>query len=372
MSPAAVRSLIRNILAAAISLILIFAALEICFRYANHLDYRKSFDAAVAEGKLGGSELQKQYLKATNSALSTIIRVSEHPGIVYELLPDITAFYESQKLTTSHDGFRDREYPIGKDGSTVRVIGIGDSVMFGMGVSQGEEYLSVLEEILNEKRPSLKWEVINTAVPGYNTAMEVETLIRKGLKYTPDIVVLGFVGNDFCLPNFIIRKENWFSLRESYLFRFIRTRLRSLSNKAGRQGARLLLQHASLEICDPGKAPSRYRHMVGANAVRNAMEELKSHAEKEGFAVIVVFLNDRSSEVIDAATDMGFHVVNVRPGLNKYMKEHDIADYKKSVLAVSPYDGHPSGISHRIAAEQIFGYLESSGLTERNIKDVAD
>ena len=32
-------------------------------------------------------------------------------------------------------------------------------------------------------------EVINTAVSGYNTAMEVETLIDKGLQFEPDLVV---------------------------------------------------------------------------------------------------------------------------------------------------------------------------------------
>jgi len=59
---------------------------------------------------------------------------------------------------------------------TFRVVGIGDSAMFGSGVSDGENHLAILERIVGRRFPGLKVETINTAVPGYNTIMEVETL----------------------------------------------------------------------------------------------------------------------------------------------------------------------------------------------------
>jgi hypothetical protein len=50
----------------------------------------------------------------------------------------------------------------------------------------------VLEERLAKEVPNERWEVLNMAVPGYNTAMEVETLKARGLAYEPDVVVVGY------------------------------------------------------------------------------------------------------------------------------------------------------------------------------------
>lgn len=68
-----------------------------------------------------------------------------------------------------------------------------------------EPYLAVLEQKLRQRRAAPgsgasssppRWQVINTAVPGYNTAMEVELRKAVGSGYEPQIVVLGFVVND--------------------------------------------------------------------------------------------------------------------------------------------------------------------------------
>ena len=55
-------------------------------------------------------------------------------------------------------------------------------------------YASVTEAYLNEK--GLAAEVINTGVAGNSTAEELIFLEQEGIKYRPDVVVLGFFGND--------------------------------------------------------------------------------------------------------------------------------------------------------------------------------
>jgi lysophospholipase L1-like esterase len=72
------------------------------------------------------------------------------------------------------------------------VLLIGDSYFWGYGVDDR----FVLSEALQE-RAGGNVEVINGAVTGYGTDQELLWLVNEGLRYRPDIVVLGFFpGND--------------------------------------------------------------------------------------------------------------------------------------------------------------------------------
>jgi hypothetical protein len=92
-------------------------------------------------------------------------------------------------------------------------------------VDAGKDYLAVLEERLAKEVPNERWEVLNMAVPGYNTAMEVETLKARGLAYEPDVVVVGFCWNDIDLPNFVRAPAEYLSLHRLFLRDFVRGRL---------------------------------------------------------------------------------------------------------------------------------------------------
>lgn len=81
-----------------------------------------------------------------------------------------------------------------------RLLGLGDSFTFGVGVDEEHTYLRQLEHLLNhEGRSSAAGsvEVLNAGVPGYGTVHELRYLERIGLRYEPDLVLLGFyVAND--------------------------------------------------------------------------------------------------------------------------------------------------------------------------------
>ena len=89
---------------------------------------------------------------------------------------------------TNSDGIRaDKEYtPTNK----TRIIVLGDSVTFGTYLPFNETFAQKIQQILP------KTEVINLAVPSYNTYLEIEQLKIKGLKYNPKIVVLSFMLDD--------------------------------------------------------------------------------------------------------------------------------------------------------------------------------
>ena len=92
-------------------------------------------------------------------------------------------------------GFRDYEHAVGKSPGVYRILIIGDSITKGVGIPDPNmAFPMVLERELGQS--GLRSEVLNFGVEGYNTQQEVETLRDKGLRYSPDLVVLAYCLND--------------------------------------------------------------------------------------------------------------------------------------------------------------------------------
>lgn len=86
----------------------------------------------------------------------------------------------------NRQGFRaDREYPYEPPAGVRRFVMVGDSFTFGQGVEVEEAFPSVLE------REIPKTEVINLGVPGYGVDQQLLMLESRGLRYRPEVVVLG-------------------------------------------------------------------------------------------------------------------------------------------------------------------------------------
>jgi hypothetical protein len=82
------------------------------------------------------------------------------------------------------------EYAYEKPVGTLRVLTFGDSFTFGEEVSDNETFSYYLEKLLPGS------EVINFGIHGYGHDQMLLYLREEGIKYHPDIVILGFVGED--------------------------------------------------------------------------------------------------------------------------------------------------------------------------------
>jgi hypothetical protein len=99
------------------------------------------------------------------------------------------------EFVTNGQGFRNREdFDYAKPDGVLRVISLGDSHTQGYEVRQDYTYSAVLERYLARRGRSAQ--VINTGVSGFSTAEALVFLEQEGLRYQPDVVVLGFFGND--------------------------------------------------------------------------------------------------------------------------------------------------------------------------------
>lgn len=63
--------------------------------------------------------------------LGQIIQISENNKIIYELIPNSNYQFKNVLVQTNNEGFKDKDYPKTKPLHTKRIIGIGDSGMFG-------------------------------------------------------------------------------------------------------------------------------------------------------------------------------------------------------------------------------------------------
>ena len=90
-------------------------------------------------------------------------------------------------------GLRGPEIARQKPDRTLRVLGLGDSFTFGVGVRDDDTFLHKLETRLSTRTPC---QVLNAGTQGYNTRDQQLTLEHRWLELEPDIVLVVFYLND--------------------------------------------------------------------------------------------------------------------------------------------------------------------------------
>jgi hypothetical protein len=274
--------------------------------------------------------------------LRDIIQLSANPRLVYELKPNLSVRFMGGVVQTDMQGFRITPGSCAQP-EAYTIAGLGDSVMFGWGVHDQETYLAYLGQALTDHCIR----IVNMAVPGYNTVMEVATLEEKGLAHRPDLVVMHFVENDLYLPNFIRKKDKHITLTRSYL-------LAALSRWRGTRVRTRPFDHL---VRNSGEVPEEYHYMVGVDAYRRAMIRFKELSREHDFKILLLTNWAAPDYVAAIASELQIPVVELEEPLERYSREHGIAEYQGSVLTVSKNDPHYSALAHRIVAEEVLRNL---------------
>jgi len=290
-------------------------------------------------------------------------RLADNPKIAYEPIPNISYTGESLDFynyrgTANKLGFRGPVYPEANGKSIYRIIVIGDSITEGIGINRYEEvYTCRLETQLSQ--PGRKAEVINLGVSGYNTQQEVETLVQKGLRFEPDLVIVGYSLNDTESPYYHIlypllreaknNPESNYSaeslvpyLSYSAIFRFIYYRVLVKGKK----------NTNSLE----------YKAYNTGNTVSKYFGKLEELSEIHGFDVLVVVFprfdkpkfenygfHKNHRFVRNESIKNGFHFLDLLTTYTEYAKT-SAGTFIRDPL-------HPSSEGHGIAAQAINSYI---------------
>jgi hypothetical protein len=121
------------------------------------------------------------------------------PNAGFRLRPDLpSASLRHEDERVNNLGFRDREHSIEKPPGTCRILGIGDSFVYG-DVRLKDNFLRVTEselaDRLTERWPSV--EMVMMGLGGYSPENALGLLRSGALDLSPDVVTLNFfVGND--------------------------------------------------------------------------------------------------------------------------------------------------------------------------------
>ncbi|MDA0990617.1 MAG: SGNH/GDSL hydrolase family protein [Verrucomicrobia bacterium] len=291
--------------------------------------------------------------------LNRIIRLCAFDSSLYELIPNLDVRFMDQQLTTDSSGYRLTMPSSTGSGQARTILGIGDSFMFGWGVADGDTYLARLATVLNPIGKPTRWRVLNAAVPGYNTAIEIEILEHRLQTVTPDVVIIHYVINDLDLPNFIRRHDSFWTLERS----FLRERVSSERYRFRQSGLNRLIdvpfnpQHGRFEL-PPDRVPDAYRHRYGRPSFEQALTRLKAMSVANGFKVIVLADMTPPSYVRAACEREALQLVTTESAVRRYCREKGFRQHSESDLILSTQDSHPSVRGHELIAAVLTDALE--------------
>lgn len=125
-----------------------------------------------------------------------LVRYAENEKLLVELIPNVEVEINKTVYKTNSLGHRDEEWNLTDTDSTeVRIGLISDSVGFPFGLSKEDGYESVTEEL--GKKDTLKLNVLNFALNGYNALQYIEVLKKiKEQNISMDYLVANITSND--------------------------------------------------------------------------------------------------------------------------------------------------------------------------------
>jgi lysophospholipase L1-like esterase len=268
-------------------------------------------------------------------------------------------------------GYRDvRRSPVPAPG-TLRVLALGDSVTFGMGVAQERTFPRQTEVLLGSARGA-PVEVLNLGMPGYNTLHQLALLRELGLGLQPKVVVVGFLYNDIelssaqkgegvvkepapeSLPRRIKSRINGAALwlkQHSLFVAWLSPRLGNVLRPLGFKG-----------MGQVGEVKDQY---VDGNPnwrrMQEALLEMKRLTAERNIELVVMIIpamakftdatypiKEYHQAVAAFCRDSGIQVLDLLPAF----WGGDGTQYW-----ISATDGHPNAQGHKIIAEALAGYL---------------
>lgn len=246
----------------------------------------------------------------------------------------------------------ERKLNKGKD--VYRILVLGDSI------TEHNWYVEKLQEKLDNSPQRLKYdfELWNGAVMGYQVNQYAAYLKHKGLKYNPDMVIIGFCLNDLDIFYYVFYKNkdgftifynparrlskvirlNDFLFKHSYFYRFLILKTeKSLSNTEER-------------LPDPREEGFYYLKII-----KEICQE-----RKIPLLVAVFPYFKKNSEYTDFENNAYKQIIGIFDNLRiDYIDLHkDFPEEGRHKLRSKKEDYiHPSNEGHEIAANAIYGYL---------------
>lgn len=253
--------------------------------------------------------------------------------------------------STGPHGYRGPEGLWHKPPGRLRVLVIGDSVSFGVGVPAESLYSRHLERLLRRKRPQL--DVVNMGVLGYMASEGVAVLLHQGLQRDPDLVIWQLHIND------LIAMEGWapepvaLPLPESW-----RRKLKLVS----------LIEHRVAVTRHVAELERKYGAKADPLVMDERTEDFIRAADWLGVALrqlhlpCVAMLYPYPDYLRTRYPFLGLHRLFQRYCTKVGILPLDLLPWLKRIpprdLWVDQSDNHPTPLGHRVMAQALLSTLE--------------
>jgi hypothetical protein len=275
----------------------------------------------------------------TGLGLSGLIQPSEHEDIVYELKSNQDAYLKLAKFRTNSFGMRDKEYSLSKPDNAFRIAVLGDSMTLPAGVEIEDAYHSRLEELSNEVSGGDRVEVLNFGVGGYQLKQYFAVLKHKAMKFSPDLVFIGFCGwNDHIIfPNAQVKFPYTPAPKEATFFN-------SYSMALYQHIQRQWGTNNTLSASKYSRRQTQYMQKV--------FKEIEQITAKDGIPVVVGFLSTQPTDTIALKA-----IVEKQSNMRFLNLSEPFDPDQANSYSIYLLDAHPNDVANGIFAKQIFDYL---------------
>jgi lysophospholipase L1-like esterase len=265
----------------------------------------------------------------------------------------------SKQYYANSRGLRDREITPERGPGEFRILCLGDSYTWGQMVPANTAYPKALERLLAEKPSRTRPVVINAGQLGWSTTHEAAWLVREGLRYRPDVILVGFFLNDAEVDHYALERllpeplER--RLAGSYFYFFLKYRIHLLRVRFGLAES---YTDYLLRLYEPGSA--------GWAQCREALARIDDAARSIHARVLVLILpviQDWSAypfgriheAVAEECRALGIPVEDLLPAFRA-------SPLPWKDLRVGPNDEHPNAEGHALIAREALAALERNGL----------
>jgi lysophospholipase L1-like esterase len=333
--------------------------------------------------------------------VSTVPLPEESAGLLeanhelfWSVIPNLDLNYLGGRVQTDSRGLRNGEIKE-KAENEFRILSLGESTTFGVGVDNHDTYTAILESLLQTRHPDKTIRSINAGVSAYSSFQSLKYLQLKGVELKPDVVVFYHELNDY-LPSTLrdssqkeigvmktdkqlyASRTQWLSrnlMRWSALFR-------SLSYRVANRNIRALnrdqvennpLQNVGLPNIG---IPPRLRRAGDSQEFTSAISERsfgQRVSEKERLEVL--------EELVSTCKQHGIALVVVHPSY-RHSRRHECLltrfCFDQKVLMLEAYDAlhpphldpqalyrdfwHPNREGHRRLAEALAEFIDAKVL----------
>ena len=282
---------------------------------------------------------------AAPSMTEPIYQPSAAPGVVYEFRPGARGYTWGRTWVEVNSlGLRGPEVTPAKPAGVLRIGVFGDSATFGQGVREEETYARVLER----SGPNLQ--VLNFGVPSYNIANIVHTFVEKGVPLDLDVAILAPIVEDYGLHRAHTVDAYGYPVHAASPVKpgTLKNLLRRLHLSYVVRDAWWALTEAGtpeIQVLDGSHETDTLAGPTWERAERELSRFVSVAREHRIEAIYLALGRPMPPRLAELVSRMGFAAtIDMQP---------ITAAYSPEALQVSPRDGHPSPLYHRLVAEAL-------------------